>query len=147
MNDLDHDLELAKFTDALLEGRQNLQGSPRPALAETVEKLAQAIHTQPPPASLRRKIRKQIAVAWAQRQPSPAERWLRWLSLPHPAARPLVWAAVTVGALVVVAIAALTPPAPQNWVGTVIGEHTPKIIGLVLLLIGLLIVGWYIRRD
>lgn len=148
MNEMEQrqDQDLVMFTDTLLESREEKDVG-RPPLAETVEILARAVRPQAPPERLRLKIRKQIATEWARQQPSLAQRLFGWLGpSPRQPARQLAWAAVAIVAVVAVAAAVLLQPASQKLVGTVIGGAGMTMGAVLLVVVGVVVVGWYILR-
>ncbi|MGD1995179.1 MAG: hypothetical protein PVH62_00245 [Anaerolineae bacterium] len=133
------DEELAAFTDALLEGRAESEGSERPPLADVVELLAQTLSPQPTPEELRRKLRRRIAAEW-RRLHAPARQRLTW-PLGWPTKR---WVGAAATALILVAIAAalLVPESGANITGAVVGKAGAIVLALALVLIAL----WLLSR-
>lgn len=144
------DEELAAFTDALLEGKLEMEESTRPPLADTVERLARTLSPQPVPSRLRRKARQQIAATWPHLRRPLGERLRRWLgSLGQPKLR---WAYAVAGVLIVVAVtAALLLPTEGlvTW-GTAEGQMDTTTLIVVVGLMSAMAIGlaiaWLISR-
>jgi hypothetical protein len=144
------DEELAAFTDTLLEGEPEADAYARPPLASTVERLARAIDSQPVPAHLRRRVRRQIATEWPELHRPWGGRLHRWLGSPgQPRLR---WAWVATGALVVLALAAalLLPADGLEITGTAPGQMDAAVLILVVGIIAALALGllvaWLLSR-
>jgi len=138
------DQELAAFTDALLEG-QEADTENKPPLAEEVEILARTLAPKPPPAGLRRKVRRCVAETWEQQRPL-LQRLSELLnSLGRPRQR---WAWATAAALIVAAVAAvlLLPQGPLEISGTATGHAGLAAWAGILVLAGILLALWIVRR-
>jgi hypothetical protein len=141
------DEELATFTDALM-GEKEADVSERPPLADVVEMLTRTLGHQPPPASLRSRVRRCVAAEWPRPRPSLAERARELLGLfGRPRYR---WAWATVAAVVVVAVAAalILPTGIVETAGTVAGgvDATVLIIVLAVLLAAVAAAAWFFSR-
>jgi hypothetical protein len=144
------DEELAAFTDALLEGRLEMEEGTRPPLADTVERLARTLSPQPLPSHLRRNVRQQIATEWPQLRRPLGQRVRRWLgSFGQPKLR---WACAVAGVLIVVAVAAalLLPAEGLEITGTTPGQMDATtlivVVGLVSALVLGILIAWLISR-
>jgi hypothetical protein len=141
------DENLAAFTDALLDDARTDEGD-RPPLAATVEMLARTLGHQPPPTSLRSRVRRCVAAEWPGPRPPLAERLRGLLGLfGRPGYR---WAWATVAALAVVAVAAalILPAGAGQTTGTLVGEvdATVLVVILALLLAAVGVAAWFTSR-
>ena len=138
------DQELAAFTDALLEGQlDRLEKSDRPPLANTVETLGRVLSPQPPPASLRRSLKRQIATEWTRQRPSLFQR----LTQPFgPSARRWAWAPVAALVLVAIAVALLVPAGGTKVTGTATGDVGTVVPVILAVLAGGLVIAWLVIK-
>ena len=139
--------QLAAFTDTLLAG-QAMPGtaeasSGRPPLADTVEVLARVFSPQPPPAKLRRKVRRSVAAEWARQRPS---LFRRLLPRGRPARR-WAWATVAALGLAAITVALLLPDGVTEVAATATGEVGVAVLVAVLVLAGGLAVAWLVSRK
>jgi hypothetical protein len=138
--------ELAAFTDVVLNG-EPVEGQSRPPLAETVERLALVLERRPPPAGLRQRIRRSVAVEWPRRQPT-LERLRKLLrALASPRYR---WAWATAAGLLILVLATTLffPTGIQEITGTVVGDIDPGVVVVALgvSLVIVLVVIWIRAR-
>jgi hypothetical protein len=144
------DEELAAFTDALLEGKLEMETSSRPPLADTVEKLARALSPQALPTPLRHKVRRQIAAEWPQLSRPLGQPLRHWLG--SFGRSPLRWACAVAGVLVVVVIAAVLclPTDNLEITGTIGGQINKTtliaVVGLVSVLGLGFVIAWLTSR-
>jgi hypothetical protein len=141
------DKDLVAFTDALMDGEEADEGE-RPPLADTVEALARTLGYQPPPASLRARVRRCVAAEWPRPQPSLAER-MRELSglFGRPQYR-WAWATATAIAVVAIAAALILPAGIGETTGTLVGEidTTVLVVALALTLAAIAAAVWLFSR-
>lgn len=106
--------------------------------------LARTLAPQPPPESLRRQVRKQVAVAWERRPLTVGQRVQAWL-------RALIYqrAWATVAALAVVAVVAtlILPSGGLPVAGTVVGKTGAVVAALAAAAVIALVVAWLLHKH
>jgi len=105
--------------------------------------LARALAPHPPPESLRRQVRKQVAATWEQQPPTLRERLAGLLRMP---ARQRAWVSVAALAVVAVVAALVAPSGGVPIAGTVVGKAETVAIALAACAGLALIVVWFKRR-
>ena len=138
------DQSLAAYTDSLLAGGE-WEGDERPPLADVVQILARTINHEPPPISLRNKIKRRIRAEWPQPHPSIRQRLN---ALMRPATRRWVLgAAAGLALLLVTALAFSGQTEGESVAGTAIGDVGTLLLIVVLVLAGIVGLAWWVDRK
>ncbi|HOT90807.1 MAG TPA: hypothetical protein PLJ78_04230 [Anaerolineae bacterium] len=106
--------------------------------------LARTIAPQPPPESLRRQVRKQVAAAWERRPLTLGQRVRRLLRMP---AYQRAWASVAALALVAVVAALAVPSNGVPVAGTVVGKTETVAAALVALAVIAIVIAWIVHKH
>jgi len=105
--------------------------------------LARTLTPHPPPESLRRQVRKQVAATWDRQPPTLRERVAGLLRMP---AHQRAWVSVAALAVVAVVAALAAPSGGVPIAGTVVGKAETVAIALAACAGLALIVVWFKRR-
>jgi len=106
--------------------------------------LAQVLAPHPPPESLRRQVRKQVATAWERRPLTVGQRVLVWLRAPL---YQRAWAAVAALAVVAVVAALALPSEGVPVAGTMVGKTGAVVATLATGAIVAIVVAWLLRKH
>ena len=112
--------------------------------AETEALLARTLVSPPPPESLRRRVRKQVATAWERRPLTVGQRVQAWLRV---SMHQRAWA--TVAALAVVAVIAtlILPSEGVPIAGTVVGKTGAIVAALAAVAVIAIVVAWFLHKH
>ena len=105
--------------------------------------LVRTIAPHPPPESLRRQVRKQVATAWEQRPLTLGQRAKRLLRMP---VYQKAWASVAALAVVAVIAALVLPSSGVPVAGTMVGKAETVAAALVVVAI-IAVVGWIFHKH